>query len=405
MGAQCDGVARGNGTACGSLAHHRPLHLVLYSAGNATAPQINQVFSYWRLHWKVPLGSADCDALGRGELSSSVIEGTDSENTGAQPAAQPLRPRIAFVVRGRIYEASSRPGSTAGGLLKPYTHSFLRAAWQSMRSNLILPARRGCNGSAVDIFVASHASLLSRLPQGYLQQLLHEVTLNLLAFEGIPDKQFALAAEVLQYFAVRSHVYSLVVVTRDDFVYDSGAWQVISTMYDPRAFNLVSNDCADNPWDGLHVLPASATMIVSSALRGCDWKDTGHGLARILTSRGVRWRVKYWFDGMYGAPDLCRPAMGYVDRGPENGARTFDDSVRYTYVRSCEASRRRRGAPIGNDTSRPCELCCTRSASGAVAAHPAPDHALNAGRVAHSSTGACPSGVNTTGWQTLPEWL
>jgi len=353
--AHCGGVSRDRGLTCGG----RVLRFELRSAQpkdlHAAAT------TSWLLQGDAAAAPTACASRGHGLHGTSGSPAAEFEPAARVPAAdddmRELPPRIALVVRGKIYEAAHRPLSTAGSFLKPYTHSFLRA-WPSMRDRLLDAARRGCNGSTVDIFVTAHASARERLPPGYLRRLLG-ITANVLFFGSIPDRQFAVAAAFLEHFAPRAYMYSIVIMTRDDFVYDADAWATISARYDPHAINLVSNDCANASWDGLHVFAPAAVTTLAHTLRGKGPAAaySAHGITRGLAARGVRWRIHYWYTGMYGAPDFCRPAMGYVDRG--SNVNTFEHRV---FLEKCEAGRRKVREQNGVRTAamRPCEQCCAQ---------------------------------------------
>jgi len=222
------------------------------------------------------------------------------------PAPRPTpAPKVAFVVRGLIYDPHR---AARGGWLHPVgDHDFLSRAWPSMLANLVRPARE-C-GFAVDVYVAMHHNSLARLSSEYLSRL-HSIDSNVTVWISSPetvDQQFDLAKAFLEQFD--GVAYDLVILSRDDFVYRWGSWKALSNGYDSSKLNIVSTDCSNHLWDGLHVFPGSATPIFAHAFGGWWAHD-------ILDKSDYNWdQLNLWFSELYGQPDACEPAMGYLDRG------------------------------------------------------------------------------------------
>lgn len=197
-------------------------------------------------------------------------------------------------------------------------HDMLRYAWGSMRQNFVLPAQ-GC-GYDVDVFVAMHHNARQRMQDEYVARLqaIHNSTELWVSSPDQVDAQFATVVSFLTFLAPRAATYDLVVMTRDDFVYDPGSWAVLSTKYARDALNLVSTDCAGHYWDGLHVFAgADIPTYMTGIAQNPNYPAWAHALdqAPVMSSRAIH----LWFTGMYGQPDECKPAMGNLDRGDGNG--------------------------------------------------------------------------------------
>ena len=220
---------------------------------------------------------------------------------------------MAFVVRGLIWEPDHMPD---GGTLHPISdHDFLRDAWPSMNAALVQPAQE-C-GFDVTVYVAMHANARNRISDTYMDQL-HAIAPDVevwVAPEDVPDSQFDTASafmfDHLPIFSTYSS-QSIIIMTRDDVIYRRGSWEALSSRYDRTKLNIVSTDCLGHLWDGMHVFPALAAPIFANGFGG-RW---AHNF--IETSSYTADQVHYWFSGLYGQPDVCEPAMGYVDRGNES---------------------------------------------------------------------------------------
>ena len=219
------------------------------------------------------------------------------------------------MIRGLIFKRDAQP---AGGSLHPTSdHDLLRSGWPSMLENLVMPARL-C-GFDVHIHVIMHPNSRARLDDEYMQRLraIDSGASIWTVPADTPDSQFDVPRAFLQQ-QFDASAYQLVVMTRDDFVYRQGSWDALSSRYDPRKLNIVSTDCSGHVWDGLHVFPASQAAVFARAWSG-RW---AHDLvSRIdLEETGV---LHVWFTGMYGQPDECEPAMGYLDRGAHSIGNRF----------------------------------------------------------------------------------
>jgi len=176
-----------------------------------------------------------------------------------------------------------------------------------MLEQLVQPAR-AC-GFVVDVFVAMHGNARDRLDESYMTRLYAiDANASIRVYRDVRDTQFDTAAAFLRDLLPFANSYALVIFTRDDFVYRPGSWNALSNRYRYNMLNLVSTDCSSSPWDGLHVFPGFAISIFARAFSG----QIGHHI--VEQSEYTVDQVHFWFHGMYGQPDECEPAMGYLDR-------------------------------------------------------------------------------------------
>ena len=195
---------------------------------------------------------------------------------------------------------------------------MLRHGWWSVRDNFVRPAR-GC-GYDVDVFIAMHRNARNRMPDEYVARLqaIDNSTELWVSAPDLEDQQFTTVVSFLDFLAPRASTYALVIMTRDDFVYDDGSWDILASHYDRSTLNLVSDDCAHHKWDGLHVFPGADVTIFRQAIaENVDYPHWAHSID-YQTALSVR-PLNTWFQGNYGQPDECKPAMGYLDRGEGNG--------------------------------------------------------------------------------------
>jgi hypothetical protein len=241
-------------------------------------------------------------------------------------------PRMAVVVHGLIDESGYTLHSSGADVVgHPIQHDFLRVAWASMRDQLILPARRTC-GMRVDVYVVMHAHSRARMSDDYwarLHAIDHSTTVWVAPAE-VADTAFDVLQAFLTHLAPRAaRTYDLVLRTRDDFVYDDGSWGVVAQCYRPTKLNQVSTDCNRNRWDGLHIFPGALVHMYADAFKASH--VNGH---HVSTEQPLH----LWFAGMYGQPDRCRPAMGYLDRGGPNSHTMREDTSNQTNRDPCCAA-------------------------------------------------------------------
>lgn len=251
--------------------------------------------------------------------------------------------RIAFVARGLIFKEVNEVLSTGHNVIHPVTHDFLRA-WPSMRDSLVLPAR-GC-GYDVDVYVAMHHNARQRMTDEYIYRL-NAIDSHVTLWTSSPevaDTQFGTAEAFLRH--LMSHLdgssYSLVIMTRDDFLYDLGSWTAVANLYRWDRVNFVSTDCNQNSWDGLHLFPGCEAGAFADALSGVS----AH---RLHTPTGQASFT--WFHGRYGQPDMCRPAMGELDRGS-------DQLITTRYTDEQLANCQQFGMLAGHSQQSTCDGCC-----------------------------------------------
>lgn len=248
-----------------------------------------------------------CLAIGSDALRLNTKANTKENELQQEPS--PLI-RVAFLVRGLFFHEHVLPLSTGSKVLKPYTHSLLRA-WPSMEKNII--SRMQDCGYSVDTFLATY----SNVPITYSAQAKQatKAATMLIYDPNVVQHQFQLATRALQdivaYSVSNKRQYDLLISTRDDYVYNANFWPVLSARFDHKAINVINNDCANNAWDGFHIFPWSDAPFAIE-LFNMSTGGRGHSIPQIAKARGRD--VVFWLAGMYGQPDRCAPALGEVDR-------------------------------------------------------------------------------------------
>jgi hypothetical protein len=96
--------------------------------------------------------------------------------------------------------------------------------------------------------------------------------------------------------------FDLILMTRDDFVFDKGSWTVVAERYRRNAFNIPSTNLANMSWDGMHIFPGCDALAFAQRFEQIAYREwTGH---LILDSKRYGPHplfnesfVNFWFNG------------------------------------------------------------------------------------------------------------
>ena len=113
--------------------------------------------------------------------------------------------------------------------------------------------------------------------------------------------------------------FDLILMTRDDFVFDAGSWTVVAEKYRRGAFNIPSTNLANMVWDGLHIFPGCDTPAYAQRFEQIARREwTAHGILDAerygphpLFNESM---VNFWFNG--SCAHIARSCSGSVHDTP-----------------------------------------------------------------------------------------